>query len=45
MAQEILKNIWGEPEFDNKLFVAGLSGFFFERVVLNPSPPDKGLGG
>lgn len=37
MAQEILMNIWGEPALLNVLMVAGLSGFFFERVALSPS--------
>jgi len=36
MAQEILKNLRGEPELINEFQVVGLSGFVFDRVPLNP---------
>jgi len=37
MAQEILKNLLGEPELAGQLLVAGMSGLFFERVPLKPA--------
>ncbi len=37
MAQEILKNLLGEPELAGQLLVAGMSGLFFERVNLKPA--------
>ena len=37
MAQEILNNIWGEPQLQNTILVAGLAGFCFDRVPLSPA--------
>ena len=37
MAQEILKNLLGEPELAGQLLVAGMSGLFFERINLKPA--------
>lgn len=37
MAQEILNNIWGEPQLQNTILVAGLAGFCFDLVPLTPT--------
>jgi len=37
MAQEVLKNLLGEPELAGQLLIAGMSGLYFERVPLKPA--------
>lgn len=37
MAQEIINNLKGEPQLAGELLVVGMSGFFLERVPVNPA--------
>ena len=36
MADEILKNLWGEPALINQLLVVELSDFSFSKIKLSP---------